>query len=93
MFLPRRDELRSSALRRIKAAARVLFDATDDDVVVVNELQCREPDCPPIETVVALLRSGAEPRQVKVHKPAVDVTEEDVRNAMSQCDSHGGHGE
>jgi hypothetical protein len=86
MFGPRHDERRSTAIRALKAAARTLFGATEDDAVVVNELSCTEPGCPPIETVVALLRAGAEPRQVKVHKPALDVTEDDLRAAIQ-----GGH--
>ncbi len=86
MFGPRNDERRVAAIRALKATARALFDAGEDDAVVVNELQCTEPGCPPIETVVALLRAGAEPRQVKVHKPAVEVTEDDLRAAL-----RGGH--
>ena len=86
MFGPRPDERRSAAIRALKATARTLFEAGEDDAVVVNELQCTEPGCPPIETVVALLRAGSEPRQVRVHKPAVEVTEDDLRAAIQ-----GGH--
>ena len=86
MFGPRDDGRRSAAIRALKATARTLFAAGEDDAVVVNELQCTEPGCPPIETVVALLRAGSEPRQVRVHKPAVEVTEDDLRAAIQ-----GGH--
>lgn len=86
MFAPRDDARRSAAIRALKATARTLFEAGEDDAVVVNELQCTEPGCPPIETIVALLRAGTEPRQVKVHKPAVEVNEEDLRAAI-----RGGH--
>jgi hypothetical protein len=89
MFGPRTDEKRSQAMRRLKQLARELFEAADDDAVVVNELSCTEPGCPPIETIVALLRAGGEPRQVKVHKPAVDVTEDDLRHAMLHGHAHG----
>jgi len=82
MFGKRTDETRSAAIRAIKQMARSLFDAADDDVIVVSELQCTEPGCPPLETIVALLRSGAEPRQVKLHKAAVDVSEQDLRAAL-----------
>jgi hypothetical protein len=88
MFGPRNDARRSSAIRALKAKARTLFEAADDDAVVVNELSCTEPGCPPIETVVALLRAGSEPRQVKVHKPAVEVTEDDLRHAMLHGHAH-----
>lgn len=88
MFRPRSDERRSSAIRALKAKAHTLFEAADDDAVVVNELSCTEPGCPPIETVVALLRAGSEPRQVKIHKPAVEVTEDDLRRAMLLGHAH-----
>lgn len=88
MFGPRNDERRSSAIRALKAMARTLFEAGEDDAVVVNELQCTEPGCPPVETIVALLRAGTEPRQVKVHKPAVEVTEEDLRDAIQGAHEH-----
>jgi hypothetical protein len=84
MFGSRTDERRSAAIRSLKAAARTLFGAAEDDAVVVNELSCTEPGCPPIETVVALLRAGSQPRQVKVHKPAVEVTEDDLRAAIQE---------
>lgn len=88
MFRPRHDERRSAAIRALKATARTLFDAGEEDAVVVSELQCTEPGCPPIETVVALLRAGNEPRQVKVHKPAVEVTEDDLRAALQGAHEH-----
>ncbi len=88
MFSPRKDEKRSAAIRAIKASASVLFGAGEDDAVVVNELRCTEPGCPPIETVIALLRAGSPPRQVKVHKPVTEVTESDVRAAIQAPNEH-----
>jgi hypothetical protein len=82
MFTSRTDEKRAAAIRQLKLFARALFNASEDDAVVVNELACTEPGCPPVETVIALLRAGSEPRQVKVHKPAVEVTIEDVELAL-----------
>jgi hypothetical protein len=88
MFGTKNDDKRSAAIKSIKAVARLLFKANEDDAVVVNELRCTEPGCPPIETVVALLRAGCEPRQVKVHKPAVEVTEDDLRAALEGAHAH-----
>jgi hypothetical protein len=89
MFESRNDEQRAKAIRAIKSVARPLFDAGEDDVILVNELRCTEPGCPPVETVVALMRVGAERRQVKIHKPAVEVTEGDLRAAIAGDDGHG----
>jgi len=88
MFGPQNNEPRTAAIRAIKIMARPLFDAGEDDAIVVSELRCTEPGCPPIETVVALLRAGSEPRQVKIHKPATEVTEEDLRSAITGDNDH-----
>lgn len=88
LFGDRTDEKRSAAIRALKESARVLMDARDDDAVVVNELRCVEPGCPPVETVIALLRPGAPPRQIKVHKPAVEVTAKDLRTALHRGHHH-----
>lgn len=78
--LPGRGDVgRTAAVRALKEIARQVLGAEEDDTVMVNELRCAEPGCPPVETVIALLRQGQAPRQVKVHKPVVEVTEADVR--------------
>ncbi len=77
-----RDERRAEALRRLKRAAGALFCAREEDHVMVNELACNEPGCPPIETVVALLRQGEPPWQVKVHKAVVDISDDDLLAAF-----------
>ncbi|HEY0466323.1 MAG TPA: hypothetical protein VGC79_19065 [Polyangiaceae bacterium] len=91
MFGAQNEGKRSAAIRALKASPRRLLAAGEDDAVVVSELRCVEPGCPPIETVVALLREGNEPLQLKVHKPAVDVTDEDLRSALLEADAHAYH--
>jgi hypothetical protein len=88
LFRKAQDARRIEASRRLKALARHLFGANEDDAIVVNELRCTEPGCPPIETVVALLRQGAPTRQVKVHKPIADVTDDDLRDAFAHGHEH-----
>ncbi len=68
----------------IKRWARVAFALGEDDLVMVTELRCTEPGCPPLETVIALLTAGDSTRQHKIHKPMADVSEEDVRALASQ---------
>jgi uncharacterized protein YlaN (UPF0358 family) len=73
---------RRVASRALKELARELLGLDDDEVVMVTELQCTEPNCPPIETVIAVLRVGVQ-RQIKIHKPLVEVTEADVKAAIA----------
>jgi hypothetical protein len=54
----------------------------DDVVVSVSELACRDPGCPDLETVVALLRTGEPPRVLRIHKALSDVRSHDVVEAF-----------
>ena len=46
--------------------------------ISINQLQCHEPDCPPVETVIAVMTSP--PQQYKIHKPISEITEADISN-------------
>lgn len=53
-----------------------------DGTILVTELACSEPGCPPVETVIALLTEG-EQRQRKIHKPLAEVDRSDVKAALA----------
>jgi hypothetical protein len=76
---PRPD---GEATARVKAWAAAALDPDEDRTIMVTELACSEPGCPPVETVIALLGPG-EPRRWKVHKPVADLTEDDVRDLLA----------
>jgi hypothetical protein len=90
LFKKRKDDGRADAVKRVKGWVESHIELGESDAVIVTELSCSEEGCPPIETVVALLRPGQEPRKWKVHKPVVDVTEEEVRCAIEGRDGHPG---
>ena len=62
----------------IKAWARMLWALSDETTVMVTELECREPGCPPIETVIAVLEGPGRTTQYKIHKAADEVSQADV---------------
>lgn len=64
--------------QRIKDWVREVFQVADDTTVMVTELQCTEPGCPPLETVIAIMKSGDAKTQHKLHKPLATVTHADV---------------
>jgi hypothetical protein len=80
---PRRNP---SDTARVKAMVAELID-TDHVTVLVTELACTEPGCPPVETVIALLSDGGN-TQHKVHKPVAEVTLDDVRAALDGGTPH-----
>jgi len=67
----------AQAIERLKTATRELLALSDDAVVSVTELTCRDPGCPDIETVVAILIAGQRPRTARFHRriPEVDRSE------------------
>lgn len=64
---------------RIKAWTRGVFHLNDETTVMVTELECREPGCPPIETVIALLKGPGNIQQYKIHKTANEVGLSDLQ--------------
>lgn len=69
------DEIRALVARRLALP--------EDAAVMVTELRCTEPDCPPIETVIAILRSGEQPRKLTLHKPVGEIEDGDIENLLS----------
>ncbi len=57
----------SGQSRKIKDWTREALNLSDEYSILVTELQCSEPDCPPIETVIAVLGPRGMKYQQKVH--------------------------
>ncbi|MEY9995509.1 hypothetical protein ABIE67_007541 [Streptomyces sp. V4I8] len=72
----------SPRLRELKEAVRALLDLDEDTAVVIRQLACTEPGCPPLETVVAVLPMNGPPRRWTLHQPADDITKADLKTAL-----------
>lgn len=81
---PRVDGARA----RIRGWVAELGLDRDDAVVMIQELRCDEPGCPPVETVIAVLALGPGAQTRKIHRAAADVTREDVARAFGREPSH-----
>ena len=62
----------------IKEWAAEVFRLPPEASVMVTELRCTEPGCPPLETVIAILTQPGKARQHKILKALADVTFLDV---------------
>ena len=80
LFAPRPSS-NPEVIARLKERLTAIWDASPDDVVLATELQCSEPGCPPLETVLALLPAAGGRFQAKIHKAAADITDEDLARA------------
>jgi hypothetical protein len=54
------------------------FELPPDAVVMVAELRCSEPGCPPLETMIAIVDGPGQRRQVKLHKSTAEIAASDV---------------
>ena len=71
-----------AATGRLKAWTRRRFRLGEDDAVMVAELACGLPGCPPLETVVAFWTAGDVRHQYKVFKSLAHVDEDDLPPAF-----------
>jgi len=70
--------LANQRTRAIKHWVRESLKLSEDFSVLVTELQCTEPGCPPLETVIALLGPAGRNTQVKIHRSLQEITKEEV---------------
>lgn len=66
-----RDPARGRRAGEIAQLARRTLGLTEDTAVTVSQLACREPGCPPVETVIAVL--GPAGRRWTIHRPLADI--------------------
>ena len=67
-----------AALDRVREWARARFKLPDDAAILVAEVSCAVPGCPPIETVVAFWTENETRHQFKLFKPVAAVVLDDL---------------
>ena len=70
-------------VKRVKAWSIEALQREEDVSLMVTELRCSEPGCPPIETVIALLRASEPAWQYKIPKPLAQITRQDIVELFS----------
>ncbi len=80
--------------RALKDVVRAHFRLGPDDVVMITELDCQVPGCPPLETVIAFWCEDGKRRHLKVFKPLHEVSTDDLppwwmKNALIYDDEIG----
>ena len=72
----------SGIIHDLKLQTQKLLGLPDDVTISVTELSCREPGCPDVETVVAILREAEKPTIARIHKTIPDVTSDELKAAF-----------
>ena len=81
-----------AALEGIQGWTRARFKLACDAAVLVSEVACTVPGCPPLETVVAFWTEDDKRHQFKLYKPIADVVYDDIGWLMGTQASHDGAG-
>jgi hypothetical protein len=66
-----------AALDRVKEWTRVRFALPEEATILVAELACAVPGCPPLDTVIAFWTESGR-HHFKVFKPVADVVPDDL---------------
>ena len=69
-----------ASISKIKHWVREIFELTENETILVTELQCHEEGCPPYETVIVVFSEGAGKEQYKFHKRLNEINFEDIAN-------------
>lgn len=83
---PAREPSRGRRAIALAALVRATLNLPDDVAVTVQQLACREPGCPPVETVLAVL--GTPPRRWAIPRPLSDI-DDDLVTALLAHDPQG----
>jgi nitrate reductase molybdenum cofactor assembly chaperone NarJ/NarW len=70
-----------SALDRVRQWTRARFKLTGNETVMVSEIACSVPGCPPIETHIVFW-TGAGRHHFKIFKPLAEAAEDDLPPAF-----------
>ena len=76
LFSQSRPKPNQAALQQLKIWIYDLLKLDPDVSISVSQLQCKEPGCPPIETVITILSQPTQ--QYKIHKALDDIVLADV---------------
>ncbi|HEY7246320.1 MAG TPA: hypothetical protein VH678_20805 [Xanthobacteraceae bacterium] len=84
----------SAAIDRVKEWTRMRFNLVNEVPILVAEVACGLPGCPPLETVVAFWTEDDRRHRFKLFKPAAAVELEDLppswmKNALVAVDEPG----
>ena len=82
-------EVSPYALDQIRYWLRQNFGLPKDTPIVIKEVPCVKPACPPVETAIMAMQNSAPPRLFKVQKPINEITFDHIydliENPMPCC--------
>jgi nitrate reductase delta subunit len=75
--MAKKDGAHLEALERVRGWTRQRFKLSAESAILVSEIECRLPGCPPLETVIAFWEDDKR-HHFKLFKPAAQVAFDDL---------------
>ena len=63
-------------VKQVKTWITEILNLDEQVTISLNQLTCREPDCPPIETAIVIVEQP--PKQYKIHKSIAEIEQADI---------------
>lgn len=75
---PKRDE---AALTRVRAWIMAEM-GEPAPTLTISEIECGDPACPGLETIVLIMQEGEATQALRIRKPILSISVEDIRAEM-----------
>jgi hypothetical protein len=82
LFSRPKSSVDPAVLQQLKAQIANLLQLDAETTISINQLQCKEPGCPPIETAIIILTQPTQ--QYKIHKALGDISAADLVKAVQE---------
>lgn len=69
-------DVTSQQIKQVKKWIHQYFEIDENISISLSQLQCTEPDCSPIETVISVMTNPVQ--QYKIHKKIADIEYTDI---------------
>jgi hypothetical protein len=82
LFKQPRSTTDPQQIQYLKTWTSEILELPETVPVSISQLQCHEPECPPVETVIAVMQ---QPTQIfKVHAAPSDITRDQLRQCLTK---------
>ncbi|MEA5488975.1 MULTISPECIES: hypothetical protein [Pseudanabaena] len=80
-LFPKKPAVSAEQSQQVKDWLYEILQINHQTVISLSQLQCQDPDCPPIQTAIAIMTSPH--RIIRIHKAISDITYVDVVQAIA----------
>jgi hypothetical protein len=80
-LFPKKPTVSAEQSQQVKDWLYEILQINHQTVISLSQLQCQDPDCPPIQTAIAIMTSPH--RIIRIHKAISDITYVDVVQAIA----------